>query len=81
MAVFTAIQMINQRNQFLSSAIIKPRNDYGATAVGAASFQSKDAFKILEDGMILHSSEGYKRKTARLCQHLLPQYFPLKSLL
>ena len=29
----------------------------GATAVSAASSQSKDAFKILEDGVIIHSTE------------------------
>ena len=29
----------------------------GATAVSAASFQGKDAFKILEDGVIIHSAE------------------------
>ena len=30
---------------------------FGATAVSAASFQGKDAFKILEDGVIIHSTE------------------------
>ena len=30
---------------------------FSATAVSAASSQSKDAFKILEDGVIIHSTE------------------------